>query len=136
VIITSDPAVQDAATLITTELGQGSDLSKWVTENISSTRLAVQVAYNLERAKPESMFTVRYSMLVLARQLYDAALVSPSFFAAVSGGAAKVGQTHADLKKAVTQNKFTSAEIARDIGDLQTYVMSVKDFYETIQVKH
>ncbi len=135
VIEKADRGVQTAVELITSELGKDSDLARWVQENLANARGSIQQAYNLDRLRPTSTFDARYAMLTRARQLYDAEVTSSAFFEAVSQGAKKLGQTHAALKKAAATDRFTSEEIATRIGELEVYVESVKNFYDTLQPK-
>lgn len=132
-ITEADPAVQRATELIASDLGQDSDLASFVKEAISNSRGSVQQAYNLERMRPHSTFDSRYSLLVRARELYDAEANTPAFFAAVSGGAAAVGTTHSALRKAVEADDFSSEEVAKRLGELEVYVKSVRGFYNSIR---
>ncbi len=132
-ITKADPAVQKATALIASDLGQKSDLASFVKEAISNSRGSVQQAYNLERERPNSTFDSRYSLLVRARQLYDAEADTPAFFAAVSKGAAAVGAAHSALSKAVEADEFSSAEVAKRLGELEVYVKSVRGFYTSIE---
>src|SRR5690606_9309588 len=111
-----DPAVQTATELIASDLGRESELAHFVKEAISNSRGSIQQAYNLERVRPHSTFDSRYSLLVRARELYDAEVNTPAFFAAVSKGAAAVGTAHSALSKAVKADDFSSAEVAKRIG--------------------
>lgn len=132
-ITKADPAVQRATALIASDLGQDSDLASFVKEAISNSRGSVQQAYNLERVRPASTFDTRYALLVRARQLYDAEAKTPTFFAAVSKGAAAVGTAHSALSKAVQADNFSSAEVAKRLGELEVYAKSVRAFYSSIR---
>jgi hypothetical protein len=129
----ADPAVQKATALIAADLGQDSELASFVKEAISNSRGSIQQAYNIERLRPNSTFDVRYSMLLRARQLYDAEANTPAFFAAVSKGASAVGKAHSALREAIEANEFSSAEMAKRIGELEVYVKSVQGFYKSLQ---
>ena len=131
----ADPAVQKATVLIASDLGRNSELANFVKEAISNSRGSVQQAYNLERTRPNSTFETRYSLLLRAHQLYHAEADTPAFFAAVSGGASAAGKAHTALRKAVEANTFSSAELAKRIGELEVYVQSMQDFYKSIQTR-
>ena len=135
VITKADPAVQKATALIAADLGQASDLASFVKEALSNSRGSVQQAYNLERSRANSTFDTRYSMLLRARQLYDAEANTPAFFAAVSDGASAAGKAHHALRKAIEVDDFSSAEAARLIGELEVHVKSVQRFSKSIQDK-
>ena len=134
-IVKVDPAVQKATELIAADLGRDTDLASFVQEALSNSRGSVQQAYNLERLRPNSSFDGRYAMLVRARQLYEAEMNTPPFFAAVSEGAAIAGKAHEALRKAVEVNQFSSAEAAKLIGKLGMQVKSVQAYYKSIQTK-
>jgi hypothetical protein len=135
IIIKCDPAVQTTAKLITSDLGRDSELASFVTQALSNSRGSVQQAYNSERLRPTSTFDSRYAMLLRARQLYDAEMGTPAFFASVSEGATAAAKAHQTLRTAVEANKFSSQEAAKLIGELQNYVKSVEAFYNSLQVK-
>jgi hypothetical protein len=133
VITTADPAVKTATALIASDLGGASDLASFVKEALSNSRGSVQQAYNLDRSRPTSNFDTRYSLLLRARQLYDAEANTPAFFAAVSEGALAAGKAHQALRKAAEGDDFSSAEAAKLIGQLEVYVKSVQAFYKSLQ---
>lgn len=135
VIVKVDPAVQNATGLLASDLGRESDLVSFVKEALSNSRGSVQQAYNLERARANSTFDTRYAMLVRARQLYDAEIMTPTFFAAVSEGSTAAGKAHQALRKAVEADDFSSAEAAKLIGELEFYVKSVQAFYKSLKAK-
>ena len=132
VILQADAAVQDTSKLLKEELGESSSLASFVHENLVYTGNALRLTYNKQRLAAETTFNSRYQMLVQIRQLDEASEASPGFFKNVSAGAGKVGEAHAVLKKAVTKNEFTSAEIAKNIGELVDYAKSVKAFYDSL----
>lgn len=134
-IVKADPAVQKATGLIVADLGRESELASFVQQALSNSRGSVQQAYNLERERPGSTFEARHALLVRARQLYDAEIGTPPFFAAVSDGAAATGKAHAALRRAVEGDDFSSAEAARLIGELEAQVKSVQAFYKSIREK-
>jgi hypothetical protein len=133
VIVRADPAVQSVTGLIAAELGSASDLASFVQAALSNSRGSVQQAYNLERLRPTSTFDARYAMLLRARQIYDAEMATPAFFAAVSEGAAAAGQAHRALREAVEVDRFSSAEAAKLIGELEVHVKSVQAFHKTLR---
>lgn len=135
VIVKADSAVQNATKLIASDLGRDSDLASFVKEALSNSRGSVQQAYNLQRTRANSTFDVRYAMLVRARQLYDAEITTPAFFAAVSEGATAAGKAHQALRTAVEADDFSSPEAAKLIGELEVYVKSVRAFYKSLQAK-
>jgi hypothetical protein len=133
VILRADPAVQKVTGLIAADLGSQSDLASFVQAALTNSRGSVQQAYNLERVRPASTFDARYAMLLRARQIYDAERATPAFFAAVSAGASAAGQAHQALRKAVEADRFSSAEVAKLIGELEAHVKSVQAFHKTLR---
>jgi hypothetical protein len=133
VIIRADPGVQNATVLIALDLGRDSELADFVKQSLRNTRGSVQQAYNLERNRLS--FESRYSLLIRARQFYNAETTAPAFFAAVSEGARAVGKAHHALKTAVETDQFSSAEAAKFIGELETYAKSVQAFDKSLQPK-
>ena len=71
-------------------------------------------------------------MLLKARQLFEIETHTPEFFAAVSMGANAVGKAHAALRAAVETDNFSSAEVAKWVGEIENYIKSVTDFYTSI----
>ena len=70
------------------------------------------------------------------RQMYNAAQTSPMLFDNISAGAKKVREAHATLKTAVMKDEFSSAEIAKQIGELVTFAKSVHSYYEKLGSKN
>jgi len=68
--------------------------------------------------------------------MHDAAEASPLLFDNINSGAKKVGEAHATLKAAVMKNEFSSAELAKQMGELVTYAKSVNSFYEKLGTKN
>jgi hypothetical protein len=132
-ITKADDAVRMATQLIASDLGQNSELASFVKEAMSNSRGSVQQAYNHERVRPHSTFDSRYALLVRARELYGAEVSTPAFFEAVSRGAAAVGEAHSALRKALEADDFSSAEVAKRLGELEVYVKSVRGFYNSIR---
>lgn len=132
-IVKADSAVQKATDLIASDLGGGSDLAGFVMQAMQNSRGSVQQAYNLERTRPSSTFEARFALLGRARELYDAESSIPNFFAAVSNGASAVGAAHSALRRAVEADDFSSAELAKRVGQLEVYVKSVQSFSESIR---
>jgi hypothetical protein len=129
----ADPAVQAATALVAADLGSESELAAFVRQAISNSRGSLQQAYNLQRVRPGSTFDERFEMLARIRQLYEAEINSPAFFAAVSDGTRAVGAAHAALKQAVDDGDFSSAEVAKRIGELEVHAKSVRDFHKSLR---
>lgn len=132
-VIKVDPAVQRATKLISDDLGKDAELAKFVMESIANSRGSVQQAYNLERQSSLSTFEARYSLLLQARQLYEAESNTPNLFAAVSNGASTMGKAHSALRKALEVDDFSSTELAEYIGQLEVYAKSVQNYYNSIK---
>jgi hypothetical protein len=135
IIVKTDPAVQNVAKLIASDLGSDSELASFVKEAMSNSRGSVQQAYNLERERPTSSFDVRYAMLLRARQLYDAEMTTPALFTALSEGAKATAKAHQALREAVQSGAFSSAQLALLIGELDVCSKSVQAFYKTLETK-
>ncbi|OGP68904.1 MAG: hypothetical protein A2031_05920 [Deltaproteobacteria bacterium RBG_19FT_COMBO_43_11] len=136
IIIQTDEAVQNAAKLLEVEFGKDSELSKFVHENLTDADGSLRTAYNIQKKSPNSTFNLRYEMLVKIRQMYNAAQTSPMLFDNISAGAKKVREAHATLKTAVMKDEFSSAEIAKQIGELVTFAKSVHSYYEKLGSKN
>jgi hypothetical protein len=136
VIIQADDAVQNAAKLLEVEFGKDSELSKFVQQNLRFADGAIRTAYNIQKKSPNSTFDRRYEMLVKIKKMYDASQTSPKLFDSISVGAKKVREAHAALKASVMNDEFSSAEIAKQVGELVTYANSVHSYYEKLGSKN
>jgi hypothetical protein len=93
---------------------------------------SLKIAYNSQRKAADTTFNLRYEMLVKIRQMHNAAETSQMLFDNISAGATKVRDAHATLKTAVTKDEFSSAEIAKEVGDLVAYAKTINSFYEKL----
>ena len=132
IIIQADDAVQDAAKLLEADFGKGSEISKFVQTNLVNAGGSLRTAYNIQKAAPDSTFNLRYEMLVKIRQMHDAAETILLLFDSISASAKKVREAHSSLKSTVTRDKFSSAELAKQMGELVSYAKSVNSFYKKL----
>lgn len=133
VIMQANPAIQDVAKLINSELGQKGGAGDAATQAVRTTEGVLKTVYNKNKSKPSSTFYKRMAQLEGINKLHQDARNTNAFFNAIGEAALQVGLTHGVLFEEVNKGNFSSGSIAISIGELMNQAKSVYGFYQSLQ---
>lgn len=133
VIVEANPAVQSVAELIGKELAEKGGAGDAAAKAVRTSEGILKLQYNKDRKSPQSTFDERLAKLERIQQIHQDAEDTEGFFLAVGQAANQVAITHGILLSEVKKDKFTSAEIAKSIGELVNQAKAVRAFYQDLQ---
>lgn len=127
IVIRADPAVQNVSKLLKDEI---STFAEFVKSNLSTIETEMIKSYQ-ERAEGLT-FDQRVKYIQRIRKQHQIVRDTENFFKDVGTAAGMLGTSHATLREAVEENKFTTPELIQQIGELVDFTKSLRKFHKEL----
>jgi len=127
IVIRADPAVQNVSKLLKDEIPT---FAEFVKSNLSTIETEMIKSYQ-ERAEGLT-FDQRVKYIQRIRKQHQIVRDTENFFKDVGTAAGMLGTSHAALREAVEENKFTTPELIQQIGELVDFTKSLRKFHKEL----
>ncbi|MEM7253647.1 MAG: hypothetical protein AAF493_19695 [Pseudomonadota bacterium] len=132
IIVDADDTIQAVVKLIRGEFGPDGVLAARTKTNLQTQLTVLNAAYNIDRERPGSTFQSRRTHLEQIRGMRRRITGLDGFYPAVDKAAMQVGEAHAALKDAVSQDEFSTERVVTQVRALVDRAKDVKSFYDAI----
>ncbi len=125
VVEIADPAIQNICARLSKELPA---LADDVEMNLSIVETEVKDYYNKKGKTLDLLNRIQYLREI--QQMHHQTSKTKEFFDNLGKAVDRLAKTHAALRKAVNQKKFTTKELIDQIRELVDFARSLREFYE------